>query len=147
MKFLRLLLSAIHRPPICPTIKNFYWHCPCPTSDVPPGANTVGKSYTMCIGPRSVVGCRIGAMSREVVYGWSVRRSEGSRTAKGIVGRRTVDGRKFLLLFRTALKILDNNIFQYLICHYCGTVCRVPSTRDTNIFVKHNTPPQVNLKI
>ena len=40
-------------------------------------------------------------MSREVFYGRSVRRSEGSRTAKGIVGRRMADGRKFLLLFRT----------------------------------------------
>ena len=42
-------------------------------------------------------------MSGEVFYGWSVRRSEGSQTAKGIVGRRRGDGRMFLLLFRTAL--------------------------------------------
>ena len=33
---------------------------------------------------------RTRAMSGEVFYGLTVRRSEGSRTAKGIVGRRTV---------------------------------------------------------
>ena len=42
-------------------------------------------------------------MSGEVFYGRLVGRSEGSRTAKGIVGRRMADGLKFLLLFRTAL--------------------------------------------
>ena len=31
------------RPTDRPTIKNFSWHCPCPTSDVRPGANTVGS--------------------------------------------------------------------------------------------------------
>ena len=45
-------------------------------------------------------------MSGEVFYGCTVRRLEGSRTVKGIVGRRTADGWKFLLLFRTALKKL-----------------------------------------
>ena len=44
------------------------------------------------------VGRQIGAMSGEVFYG----RSVGSRTAEGRVGRRTADGRKFLLIFRTA---------------------------------------------
>ena len=58
----------------------------------------------------SDVGRRTRAMSGEVFYGRKVRRLEGSRTAKGIVGRqtadggrRTADGRKLLLLFRTAL--------------------------------------------
>ena len=37
-----------------------------------------------------------------------VRRSEGSQTAKGIVGQRTVDGRKFLLLFRIAPKKMSS---------------------------------------
>ena len=46
-------------------------------------------------------------MPEEVFYGWSVRRSEGSRTAKGIVGQRTADGRKFLLLFRTAHRLME----------------------------------------
>ena len=75
--FLTLSLSDVQRPTWC-------------------------QSYTICIGPRLDIGCRTGAMSREVFYGRSVRRSEGSRTAKGIVRRRTADGRKFLLLFRTA---------------------------------------------
>ena len=86
-----------------------------PTSD----ANTVGPMlydvYTLGqnalgqilwpnirIDPRSDVRRQTGAMSREVFYGRTVCRSEGSRTAKGIVGRRTAVGRKFLLLFRTA---------------------------------------------
>ena len=34
MKFLRLLLFAVRRPPIRPTIKKFSWHCSCPTSNV-----------------------------------------------------------------------------------------------------------------
>ena len=51
------------------------------------------------------VGRRTGAMSGEVFYGRSVRWLEGSRTAKGIVGRRTADGWKLLLLLRTALSI------------------------------------------
>ena len=50
-----------------------------------------------------LVGRRTRAMSGEVFYGRTVRQLEGSRTAKGIVGRRTADERKFLLLFRTAL--------------------------------------------
>ena len=41
-------------------------------------------------------------MSGEVFYGRTVHKSEGSRTAKSIVGRRMADGQKFLLLFRTA---------------------------------------------
>ena len=47
-KFLRLLFSAVRRPPIRPTIKNFTWHCPCLSSDVRPGANPIrwGQSYT-----------------------------------------------------------------------------------------------------
>ena len=36
-------------------------------------------------------------MSGEVFYGRSVRRSEGSRTAKGIVGRRTDESFYFFL--------------------------------------------------
>ena len=43
MKFLRLFFSAVCRPTIHPTIKNFSWHCPCPTPDVRPP--TWGKSY------------------------------------------------------------------------------------------------------
>ena len=65
----------------------------------------------LCIGPRSDVGRRTGAMSGEVFYGRSVRRSEGSRTAKGIVGRRTADRLKFLLLFRTARTFYVNSSF------------------------------------
>ena len=38
------------------------------------------------------------AKSGEVFYG----RSEGGQNAKGGVGRRTAEGRKFLLLFRSA---------------------------------------------
>ena len=49
-----------------------------------------------------VVGRRTETMPREVFYDRSVCRSEGSRKAKGIFGRQTADGRKFLLLFRTA---------------------------------------------
>ena len=47
-KFLRLFLSAVHRLPIGPTIKNFSRHCPCPMSDLRPGANPIkwGQSYT-----------------------------------------------------------------------------------------------------
>ena len=41
MKFLHLFLSAVRRPPIRPTIKNFSWHCPCPSSDVRPGINPI----------------------------------------------------------------------------------------------------------
>ena len=90
-------------------------------SNVWPGANTVGSIlynvYTLgqnalgqnCIGPRSDVGCRTRAMSGEVFYGRTVRRSEGSRMAKGIVGRQTADGRKFLLLFKTA-RITNTNV-------------------------------------
>ena len=47
-------------------------------------------------------------MSREVFYGRSIRPSKGSRMAKGIVGWRTADGRKFLLLFRTARQIVES---------------------------------------
>ena len=42
------------------------------------------------------------AKSGEVFYGQLVYRSEGGWTAEGGVGRRKADGRKFLLLFRTA---------------------------------------------
>ena len=38
-------------------------------------------------------------MSGEVFYGWTVRRSKGGRTAKGIVGRRMADSWMFLLFF------------------------------------------------
>ena len=51
------------------------------------------------------VGRRTGAMSGEVFYGPTVRRLEGSRTAKGIVGRRTADSWKFLLFFSNTLKV------------------------------------------
>ena len=41
MKFSRLFLSAVRRPPIRPTTKNFSWNCPCPSFDVRPGVNWV----------------------------------------------------------------------------------------------------------
>ena len=44
-KFLLLFLSAVCRPPFLPTIKNFPWLCPCPTSDVLPGANPLITVY------------------------------------------------------------------------------------------------------
>ena len=43
-------------------------------------------------------------MSGEVFYGRIVRWSEGSRAAKGIVGRRTEDSWKFLLFFSNTLQ-------------------------------------------
>ena len=95
--------------------KNFSWHCPCRSSDIQPGANTLGsilysganpkqclhfraKHFKASIGTtRSDVGRRTRAMSGEVFYGQTVRRSEGSRAAKGIVGRRTVGSFYFFL--------------------------------------------------
>ena len=78
----------VRRPPFRPTIKRLILTLS--LSDVRPGAS---------IGPRLDVGRQTGAMSREVFYGRSVRRSEGSWTA---------EGRKFLLLFRTAHFFLSN---------------------------------------
>ena len=116
-KFLLLFLSAVHHPPFHPTKKNSPDFAPLhPTSAVRPGANPIqwGQSYTMyivqdwphCIGlapgQTSDVERRTGAMSGEVFYGQSVFLSEGSRTAEGIVRRRTADRRKFLLCFRTS---------------------------------------------
>ena len=48
MKFLRLFLSAVRRPPIRLPKKNFSWLCPCPPSTLRPGANPIkwGQSYT-----------------------------------------------------------------------------------------------------
>ena len=95
-KFLLLFLFAV-RPPVRP--KKFFLTLPLrPTSAIRPGANTAGPIlydvYTL--GQNTVwpqVGRRTGAMSGEVFNG----RSEGSRTAEGIVGRRT-DGSFYLSL-------------------------------------------------
>ena len=46
MKFLRLFLSA-HLS----DRKNFSWHCPCPSSDVRPGANTGEWGQSYIVGP------------------------------------------------------------------------------------------------
>ena len=48
-------------------------------------------------------------MSGEVFYGQRVRRSEGSRTAKGIVGRQMADSWKFLLCFSITRFLEVNN--------------------------------------
>ena len=45
------------------------------------------------------VGRRTRAMSGELFHGWTVRWSEGSRTAKGFVGRRT-DGSFYFFIER-----------------------------------------------
>ena len=65
-------------------------------------------------------------MSGEVFYGRSVRQSEGSWTAKGIVGQRSADGRKFLLLFRTTLSTLLSYVKmknEYLNGFWRSSVC------------------------
>ena len=45
--------------------------------------------FSICIGPRMNVG---QGQCQEIFYGPSVRRSEGTWVAKGIVGRRMADG-------------------------------------------------------
>ena len=98
MKFLRLFLSAVRSPPIRRTIKNYLDIAPVPrpTWGQYSGVNLIpflhfrAKHWTQ-------VERQTGAMSREVFYGRSVGQSEGSRTAKSNVGRRT-DGSFYFFL-------------------------------------------------
>ena len=78
-KFLRLFFSAVRRPPIRQTTKNFTWHCPCPTSNVWPGAIAI-----KWVGP--------------ILY-----RRSGGRRADDEGQWRTADGEKFLLLFSNTI--------------------------------------------
>ena len=106
-KFLRLFLSTVRRPTICPTIKNFSWHCPCPTSDLRPGANPIkwGQSYTdlWLVGrtastPTPTPNPTPSYTPHQGAPSGGRRAEGGGRTTKGKGGRRTADGRKFLLL-------------------------------------------------
>ena len=112
-KFLLHFLSAIRRTPIRSTKKTSPDIAPVRplTSDQGPiVVNNRNKGHPMPL-PLKKKGLtplywpqvvhRTGEMSGEVFYGRSVHWSEWNRTAEGIVGRRRVDGRKFLLLFRT----------------------------------------------
>ena len=100
-KFFCLLFSTVRRPPIRPTIKNFTWHGPCPTSNV--RRPTWGQSYTDVYNPTPSYTPHQGGTRpyQRGPQGGPIRKLEGRGRRVDDEGQRwTVDGRKFLLLFR-----------------------------------------------
>ena len=108
MKFLRLFLSAVCRMPIRPNHKKLFLTLS--MSDVRPGANTVGSIlydiYTLgqnTLGQNALGQNTLGQIYVKRSFLWSVGPSVGGES-DGKGHWRTADGRKFLLLFRTAQK-------------------------------------------